>query len=112
MSIIIYEKITPYHELELVRQGNKSAAISLAAAILGLAIPLAECLKGSVSLWDIFIWGVVILVVQILSFFFANLVIDDLKGRIERDEIGAALLLFAGKISIALLNAAAISDKM
>lgn len=112
VSIIIYEKITPYHELELVRQGNKSAAISLAAAILGLAIPLAECLKGSVSLWDIFIWGVVILIVQILAFFFANLVIDDLKGRIERDEIGPALLLFAGKISIALLNAAAISDKM
>ena len=54
----------------------------------------------------------VILVVQILAFFFANLVIDDLKGRIERDEIGAAMLLFAGKISIALLNAVAISDKM
>jgi putative membrane protein len=111
-GVYIYDKITPYHELELVRNGNKAAAISLAAAILGLAIPLAECLKGSVSLWDIFIWGVVILVVQILAFFFANLVIDDLKGRIERDEIGAAMLLFAGKISIALLNAAAISDKM
>jgi putative membrane protein len=111
-GVYIYDKITPYHELKLVRNGNKAAAISLAAAILGLAIPLAECLKGSVSLWDIFIWGVVILVVQILAFFFANLVIDDLKGRIERDEIGAAMLLFAGKISIALLNAAAISDKM
>ena len=84
----------------------------MAAAILGLAIPLAECLKGSVSLWDIFIWGIVILIVQILAFFFANLVIDDLKGRIERDEVGAAMLLFAGKISIALQNAATISDKM
>lgn len=111
-GVYIYEKITPYHELELVRDGNKAAAISLAAAILGLAIPLAECLKGSVSLWDIFIWGWVILIIQILTFFFANLVIDDLKERIERDEIGPAILLFAGKISIALLNAAAISDKI
>lgn len=111
-GIFIYEKITPYHEMELVKNGNKAAAISLAGAILGLAIPLASCLEGSVSLWDIFIWGWVILIIQILAFFFANLVIDDLKGRIERDEIGPAILLFAGKISIALLNAAAISDKI
>jgi putative membrane protein len=111
-GIYIYEKITPYKELELVRQGNTAAAISLAAAVLGLAIPLASCLEGSVSLWDIFIWGWVILIIQILAFYLANLIIDDLKGRIERDEIGPAILLFAGKISIALINAAAISDKI
>lgn len=111
-GIYIYEKVTPYNELALIRDGNKAAAISLAAGILGLAIPLAECLKGSISLWDIFIWGIVILIVQIMAFFLANLVIDDLNGRIERDELGPAILLFAGKISIGLINAAAISDKM
>ena len=58
VGVYIYEKITPYPELELVREGNIAASISLAAGILGLAIPLAACLKGSVSLWDIFIWGV------------------------------------------------------
>ena len=110
-GVYIYEKITPYRELELVREGNVAASISLAGAILGLAIPLAACLEGSVSLWDIFIWGCVILIIQILAFFFARLVIDDLKGRIERDEIGPAILLFAGKVSIAMINAAAISDK-
>lgn len=111
-GIFIYEKVTPYKELELVKAGNKAAAISLAAAILGLAIPLASCLEGSVNLWDIFIWGCVILIVQILAFFLANLIIDDLRGRIERDEIGPAILLFAGKVSIGLINAAAISDKI
>ncbi len=110
-GVYIYEKVTPYDELALVREGNVAAAIALAAAILGLAIPLASCLEGSVSLWDIFIWGWVILIIQILAFYFANLVIDDLKGRIQRGEVGAAILLFAGKISIGLLNAAAISDK-
>ena len=111
VGVYIYEKITPYPELELVREGNIAASISLAAGILGLAIPLAACLKGSVSLWDIFIWGWVILIIQVLSFFFANFVIDNLNDRIIKGEIGPAILLFAGKISIALLNAAAISDK-
>ncbi|MFC7049388.1 DUF350 domain-containing protein [Emcibacter nanhaiensis] len=108
-AVYIYEKVTPYRELELVRQGNVAAAISLSAGILGLAIPLAVCLAGSVSLWDILIWGVVILVIQLLAFFVANLVIDNLGRRIENNEIGPALLLFAGKISVALLNAAAIA---
>lgn len=109
IAVVIYEKVTPYRELDLVRAGNVAAAISLSAGILGLAIPLAVCLAGSVSLWDILIWGVVILVIQILAFFIANLVIDNLGERIENNEIGAALLLFAGKISVALLNAAAIA---
>lgn len=111
-GVYIYEKITPYHELELVKKGNTAASISLAGAILSLAIPLAACLQGSVSLWDIFIWGWVILIIQIIAFYFASFVIDDLKGRIERDEVPAAILLFSGKISIALINAAAISDKI
>lgn len=112
LAVYVYEKITPYKELELVRQGNVAAAVSLSGAILGLAIPLAVCLSGSINIWDIIIWGIVILIVQIGAFFLANLVIDDLEGRIERDELGAAILLFSGKISIALLNAAAISDRV
>ena len=112
IAVYIYEKITPYKELELVRDGNVAAAISMSAGILGLAIPLAVCLSGSINVWDIVIWGIVILVIQIAAFYLANLVIDDLKGRIERNEIGAAILLFSGKISIALLNAAAISDRV
>ncbi len=109
IAVYIYEKITPYRELELVKQGNLAAAISLSAGILGLAITLAFCLAGSVSLWDIIIWGVVTLVVQLLALMVANFVIDNLKKRIERDEVGPAILLFAGKISVAIINAAAIS---
>jgi len=110
-AVYIYEKITPYDELKLVKQGNVAAAISLSAGILGLAIPLAFCLAGSINIGDIVIWGVVILIIQILAFYLANLIIDNLKERIENNEVGAAILLFSGKISVALLNAAAISDR-
>lgn len=111
VAVYIYERITPYDELELVKQGNVAAAISLSAGILGLAIPLAVCLAGSINIWDIIVWGVVILLIQIIAFYLANLIIDNLQERIENNEIGAAILLFSGKISVALLNAAAISDR-
>ncbi|PHZ85372.1 DUF350 domain-containing protein [Paremcibacter congregatus] len=109
IAVIIYEKITPFREIKMVKEGNISAAISLSAGILGLAIPLAFCLAGSVNHWDIIIWGIVALVVQIIAFYAAHFIIDDLQGRIERDEIGPAILLFSGKISVAMINAAAIA---
>lgn len=109
LAVIIYEKITPFRELIMVKQGNISAAISLSAGIVGLAIPLAVCLTGSVNHWDIIIWGMVALIVQVIAFYAAHFIIDDLRGRIERDEIGPAILLFSGKISVALINAAAIA---
>ena len=108
IAVFIYEKITPYNEMELIKKGNVSAAISFSAGILGLAIPLAFCLASSVHHWDIVIWGVVALTVQVIAFYGANFILDDLKSRIENDEIGSAILLFAGKISVALINAAAI----
>ncbi len=109
IAVYIYEKVTPFHEMTMIKEGNISAAISFSAGILGLAIPLAVCLAGSVNHWDIIIWGLVALTVQIFAFYAAHFIIDDLQGRIARDEIGPAILLFSGKISVALLNAAAIS---
>lgn len=109
IAVIIYEKITPFRELEMIKKGNISAAISLSAGVMGLAIPLAFCLAGSVNHWDIIIWGMVALIVQVIAFYAAHFIIDDLKGRVERDERGPAILLFSGKISVAMINAAAIA---
>ena len=36
LAVIIYEKITPFRELIMVKQGNISAAISLSAGMWGL----------------------------------------------------------------------------
>ena len=64
IGVTIYHFVTPYHELHLVRSGNTAAAVSI-AAIVGMAIPLAICMATSVSVWDIVIWGVVTLLIQI-----------------------------------------------
>lgn len=105
----VYTRITPHDELPLIRQGNVAAAISYSGAILGLAIPLAFCLATSVSVWDIVIWGVVTLVLQIVVFRVIEAVLDRLSQRIEEGEIGPAVLLAAVKLSVAALNAAAVT---
>lgn len=108
-AITVYVWTTPHKDLALVRQGNMAAAISLSAAIVGLAIPLAVCMATSVNVADVVIWGVLTLLVQIIAFRLTDLILRDLPRRIEAGETGPALVLAAIKLAVALVNAAAIS---
>lgn len=109
IGVLIYMWITPHKEMKLIREGNVAAALSLAGAVLGLAVPLAFCLAASVSFFDILIWGSVTLVLQILVFRLTDLAVKNLSERIEQGELGAATLLLSIKLSVAALNAAAVS---
>ncbi len=95
--------------MQLIRAGNLAAATSFSGAILGLAIPLAFCMATSVSVIDIIIWGFVALVIQLLTFRLADILLRGLPKRIEDGEMGAAILVAAVKLSVALINAAAIA---
>ncbi len=108
-GVVLYIFTTPHKDFALVREGNLAAAISLAGAVLGLAIPLAFCMASSVSVWEIVIWGVLAVVVQILVFRLTDLLLSDLSTRIEEGELAPAVLLAGIKLSVAAINAAAIS---
>lgn len=108
MSCTIYVLLTPMKELELLRRGNASAGLGLAGVIIGLAIPTASALAFSVSIFDQIIWGVVALLLQLLAFRVVDLILKELPRRIENDEAGAAILLIAVKISVALIVGAAL----
>jgi putative membrane protein len=95
-------------ELKLIREGNISAGISLSAVIVGLAVPMSACLVTALSVYDILIWGVVAILLQLLAFRAADLILRDLPRRIERDEIGAALVLAGVKIAAAIVMASAL----
>ncbi len=105
---IVHVLLTPMKELKLIREGNISAGISLCAVIVGLSVPMAACLVTALSVYDILIWGVVAILLQLLAFRAADLILRDLPRRIERDEIGSALVLAAVKIAAAMVMAAAL----
>ena len=110
LGCVFYIKLTPQKEMELLRGGNASAGLALAGVIIGLAIPLASCLATSITFYDLLIWGVVALLIQILAFRFVDLILRDLPRRIENDEAGAAILLIAVKVASALIISAALWD--
>ncbi|HJQ59011.1 MAG TPA: DUF350 domain-containing protein [Vineibacter sp.] len=109
LGVLIYMWVTPHQETRLVREGNVAAATSFGSAVVGLALPLAICLSRSVNVADIVIWGIVALVVQLVTFFVMGLVFKDLSRRIENGDMAAAVALAATKVSVAAVNAAAIA---
>ncbi len=105
----VYMWITPYEDIKLVREGNTAAAVALGGAFLGLAIPLAGSLAGSASTIDILLWGLVTLVVQLVSFKVVDLVLHGLPKRIANGEMAAAIFLAFVKVSAGAIVATAVT---
>ena len=108
-GLAVYLWVTPYHELQLVRQGNVAAAITGSGAMLALVVPLGATMANSVSVPDILLWGVVAIVLQLIAFAVVAIALRELSQAIERGDIAPALVLAATQLSTGILNAAAMA---
>lgn len=102
----IYSWVTPHHEFELIRANNLAAALAFAGAIIGFALPLSSAISHSLSLLDCAIWGVVALVVQVLTFVVLRVLVRQLPERITRGEIASGALSAGVAIAVGQINAA------
>ena len=109
LGAVIYNIVTPYHEIDLIKQGNIAAAVSFGGVLVGLALPLAVNMAGSVNAFDILVFGGVAIILQLLAYRLTDVVLKDLPERIKSGEISAAITLVALKMSISVINAAAVS---
>ena len=66
--VALYVRITPYHELRLIRDGNTAAALAMLGALGGFTLPVASAIAHSVSLVDMVVWAVVAMGVQSLVY--------------------------------------------
>ncbi|MGD9968032.1 MAG: DUF350 domain-containing protein [Hyphomonadaceae bacterium] len=110
VSLFIYTIMTPHKELALIRAGNPSASLAYGGVIVGLAIPLGSCLEHAMGLFDLLIWGVVTLLIQLLAFRFADIFLRGLPRRIAEGDVAAAVFLMSIKIGLALIVAGAVAD--
>jgi putative membrane protein len=104
--LFLYVKITPYDELKLIREGNTAAAASLSGALIGFTLPLASSIVHSVHPWDMMIWGVIALVVQLLVFVLVRFTLVNVTRRIPQGEVASGVLLGAVSVCAGILNAA------
>lgn len=110
-AILIYMRITPHAELALIRRGNAAAAVGLAGAMLGFAIPIAASVSQSANLLDAAVWSVVAMVAQLGAFFAATMLIGKgWRAAIEeRGEMAPAVIKATLAVAVGLINAACLA---
>ena len=105
----IYMLVTPYNEMQLIRAGNAAAAWSLGFALLGFSLPLAAAIIHSVNPWDMMLWAVIALVVQILVFLLVHLLLPDITRNIQEGQVSSGAFLGLLSLAAGVLNAASMT---
>lgn len=102
---LIYIKLTPYNELQEIRDNhNKSAAIALSGALIGFALPEASLLIHSVNVSDFLAWSIVAIFVQLFAFIVSF--VFKVQKRVAEQDISAGIMLASISIVAGILNAA------
>jgi putative membrane protein len=110
LFILLYTRVTPHREMQLINAGNTAAALSLGGAVIGFTLPLASAITHSVSLPDMVVWSLVALVAQLVLFLLGSVVLRGLSRHIEEGNLAAGVILATASIAIGLLNAACMTD--
>ena len=109
LFVAIYIRVTPYREIQLIREGNMAASFSLSGALLGFIVPLASAVQHSVNLLDMALWGLVAMLVQLAAYVVVKLLIPSLTEDIPNNKTSAGFFLGSLALGVGLLNAACMS---
>ena len=109
LYVVLYLYATPHREITLIRGDNLPAAVVLAGALLGFALPLASALRVANGLLDVAAWAFMALVAQLAAYALVALLLKDFSKRINRGEMAAAVLAGSIHLGVGLINSAAMS---
>jgi len=106
---VIYSRLTPHHEWQLIRQNVPAASIAFGGSLIGFTLPLHSAISHSVNLADCAVWGGIALIVQLLTFAVVRRFIPNISERIAQNEMASGVFVAAASIAVGLLNAASMS---
>jgi putative membrane protein len=103
--ITAFSASTPHREFALIRDGNRSAAIQMIGTVLGFALPLAVILGHAVSLPDLLAWGLVALVVQIITFWVIQFVFKNISDKIVNNCVSSGIFVGGMAFAVGMIQA-------
>ena len=109
LCLVAYVAITPGSEFSLIREGNSAAAASLAGAMLGFALPLGSVVAVSGSMFDMLIWSIIALVLQLVAVAALRRMLPALSRNVGQGQVASGIFLGALAVAVGILNAAAMS---
>jgi putative membrane protein len=103
---VVYTRVTPHDEFQLIRDNVPSAAVALGFSLLGFVLPVVSAIAHSANVVDCLVWSAIALVVQIAVYFIVKIPVPDLSARIAKGELAPAIWLGLASLAAGALNAA------
>jgi putative membrane protein len=107
VALAIYKWITPYNEIDLIRQGNAAAAASYLGTAFGMVAAMASVIAHSAGWLDMIVWCAISLVVQLVVWAAINWLMGNLQRSIAQDaNMAHGAILGGGGAVVGILQAA------
>jgi putative membrane protein len=104
--LLVYTRVTPHNEFQLIRDNDPAAAIALGLSLLGFTLPLVSAIAHSVNVLDCLVWALVALIVQVVVYYLVKIPVPHLSERIAAGEMAPAIWLGLASLSAGALDAA------
>src|SRR5262245_27495672 len=85
--IFAYEKFTPYREIQMIKEGNVAASISIVGAIIGFSLPIASVIIHSQWLDVMIQWSLIALIAQFAAYLAVALVLRGFKDMMNEGNV-------------------------
>lgn len=107
--VFLYTRFTEHNEIELIRQDNPAAAVAFGGSLIGFGIAMSGVLSNVGSIFEMFLWSVMALIVQMLAFALVRIGLPKISSRITEGQMAPAIWLASVSITAGLLNGAAMT---
>ena len=104
--LLVYTRVTPHNEFQLIRDNDPAAAITLGLSLVGFSLPVVSAIAHSANVVDCLIWSLIALAVQIAVYFLVKIPVPNLSTRIAQGELASAIWLGLASLAAGALNAA------
>jgi putative membrane protein len=106
LYLLVYTRITPHNEFQLIRDNDPAAAIALGLSLLGFVLPVVSAIAHSANVVDCLIWSLIALIVQMVVYYLVKIPVPDLSKRIAEGQLAPAIWLGLASLAAGALNAA------
>ena len=104
--VFAYEKFTPYRELQMIKEGNIAASISIVGAIIGFSLPIASLIIHSQWLDVMIQWSLVALIAQFAAYLTVAFVLRGFKAMMNEGNVAAGTFLCGIHLTTGIIIAA------
>ncbi|QEZ45242.1 DUF350 domain-containing protein [Cupriavidus oxalaticus] len=109
LFLLVYTRVTPHREFQLIRKGNVAAALSLGGAALGFSLTLSSSIQHNATFGMFLLWAFGAFAVQVVAYLVAARALGGVSEAISNDNRGVGAVMGVISLSVGVVNAACLS---